>query len=90
MTSDNANAPRPSPPAYPARLDIEYPEEGLNRVTTAFRALLLIPIGILVALLNGTAAGWGVEDDAGATCPSCSCCSSVGSTPAGGSTGTSS
>ncbi len=67
MTSDNANAPRPSPPAYPARLDIEYPEEGLNRVTTAFRVLLLIPIGILVALLNGTAAGWGVEDDAGAS-----------------------
>ena len=44
MTSADAIAPRPSPPAYPARLTIQYPEEGLNRATTAFRAFLLIPI----------------------------------------------
>ncbi len=67
MTSADATAPRPSPPAYPARLAIAYPEQGLNRATTAFRAFLLIPIGILIALLNGAAAGWGVEDDSGAS-----------------------
>lgn len=66
MTSADATAPHPSLPAYAARLDIDYPEESLSRVSTAFRALLLIPIGILVALLNGAAAGWGVEDDTGA------------------------
>jgi len=67
VTSADATAPRPSPPAYPARLVIAYPEQGLKRVTTAFRALLVIPIGILVALLNGGAASWGVEDDSGAS-----------------------
>jgi len=67
VTSADATAPRLSPPAYPARLVIQYPEKGLNRVTTAFRALLVIPIGILVALLNGGAASWGVEDDSGAS-----------------------
>ncbi len=67
MTSADATAPRPSPPAFPARLAIDYPERGLNRATTAFRAFLLIPIGILIALLNGAAAGWGVEDDSGAS-----------------------
>ena len=67
MASADATAPRPAPPAYPARLDIEYPEGGLSRLTTAFRVLLVIPIGILAALLSGTAAGWVVEDDSGAS-----------------------
>ena len=67
MTTADASAPRPPPPAYPARLDVDYPEAGLSRVTTAFRVLLVIPIGILVALLSGSAASWGVEDDAGAS-----------------------
>ena len=39
--------------AYPARLDIEYPEEGLDRVRTAFRIILLIPIVILAGLVSG-------------------------------------
>ena len=57
---------QPPPSSYPARLEIDYPEDGLDRVTTAFRVLLVIPIGLLVALLNG-AASWGVDDtDAGA------------------------
>jgi hypothetical protein len=37
---------------YPARLDIPYPEQ-LNRVTTAFRIVLVIPIAIVLALLSG-------------------------------------
>ena len=37
---------------YPARLDIDYPEEGLNRVTTLFRIIMLIPIGIVISLLS--------------------------------------
>ena len=39
-----------SPDAYPARLEIDYPE-SLDRVSTFFRIPLLIPIGILQALL---------------------------------------
>jgi Domain of unknown function (DUF4389) len=37
---------------YPARLEIAYPEQ-LNRVTTAFRLILIIPIAILAGILTG-------------------------------------
>ncbi len=37
---------------YPARLEIRYPDR-LNRVTTAFRLILVIPIAILIGLLAG-------------------------------------
>ena len=40
-------------PAYPARLEIDYPEEGLNRVTTLFRLILAIPIVVVLAVLTG-------------------------------------
>ncbi len=36
---------------YPARLEIEYPKK-LNRVTTLFRAVLIIPIAILFTILT--------------------------------------
>ena len=39
--------------SYPARLDVDYPEEGLDRVRTAFRLVLLIPIVILAGLVAG-------------------------------------
>ena len=44
-------------PAYPARLDIDYPEEGLNRLTTLFRIIMLIPIGVVIAMLGSGGTG---------------------------------
>ena len=38
---------------YTARLDIDYPQE-LNRLTTFFRLFMLIPIGIILALVTGS------------------------------------
>jgi hypothetical protein len=38
---------------YPARLEIAYPER-LNRVTTAFRLVLVIPIAIVAGILTGS------------------------------------
>ena len=38
--------------SYPARLDIDYPER-LNRVTTLFRIVLVIPIAIVYGVLVG-------------------------------------
>jgi hypothetical protein len=38
-------------PPYPARLEIDYPEQ-LNRVTTAFRIILIIPIAIVLGILT--------------------------------------
>ena len=41
---------------YPARLNIEYPAR-LNRVTTAFRLILAIPIFVIIALVAGSSSG---------------------------------
>ena len=37
---------------YPLRYSIDYPEEGLSRLTTAFRLIWLIPIVIIVSLVS--------------------------------------
>ena len=42
----------PSEP-YAARLEIDYPEQ-LDRFTTFFRLIWIIPIGIILALLTAT------------------------------------
>ena len=42
------------PSAYPARLEVDYPET-LDRLTTFFRLLWVIPIAIVISLLT---AGW--------------------------------
>ena len=47
---------------YPVRLEIEYPEHGLNRVTTAFRLILAIPIVVLFMLLATSATEWTTEE----------------------------
>jgi hypothetical protein len=49
-------APEQTYPAqtYAARLEIDYPE-SLNRVTTAFRIILIIPIAVLANILSATA-----------------------------------
>ncbi len=40
-------------PAYPARLDVEYPDRPLNRLTTFFRPFTIIPIAIVLATVSG-------------------------------------
>jgi hypothetical protein len=43
-----------APPVYPARLTIDYLEQH-NRVTTLFRAFLIIPIAIVIGVLTSGA-----------------------------------
>jgi hypothetical protein len=43
-------------PEYPARLAVDYPET-LDRLTTALRIFLVIPIAIILALVSGGAGG---------------------------------
>jgi hypothetical protein len=67
MTSDGTSFPPPPPPPpstgpagtapYPARLVIRYPDR-LNRVTTAFRLILVIPIAIVLSILAGGGTQW--------------------------------
>jgi hypothetical protein len=40
---------------FPARLEIDYPDRELDRLTTLFRLLTVIPIAIVLALLTGPA-----------------------------------
>ena len=43
--------------SYPARLDIDYPDEGLSRASTLFRIILVIPIFVVIALLGSGGSG---------------------------------
>lgn len=47
-----AGAPPAGGSDYPARFDVAYPE-SLSRLTTAFRLILVIPIGIVYGILAG-------------------------------------
>lgn len=40
-------------PAYAARLSVDYPEH-LDRLTTLFRPIVIIPIAIILGLISGT------------------------------------
>jgi hypothetical protein len=50
---------------YAARLDIDYPDRDLNRLTTAFRIILVIPILIILALIGGGGGSFDVGSSAG-------------------------
>ena len=47
---------------YPARLDIDYPDRNLDRLTTFFRLFTIIPIAIIVGLISS---GFNWADRAG-------------------------
>ena len=51
----------PPSSAYPARLEIDYPEEGLGRASTAFRLILMVPIIMLFTVLTGNDMYWNSE-----------------------------
>ena len=46
--------PPPAPPAYPVNLSVEYPDRPLDRLTTAFRIFVAIPIMIVLGAVSGT------------------------------------
>jgi len=46
--------PGPETPAsHPVQFDVEYPDRPLNRLTTFFRLILVIPIVIVLSLVSG-------------------------------------
>jgi hypothetical protein len=48
---------------FPVVLDIDYPDRDLNRVTTFFRLITVIPIAIILGLVNGSASPAGSDKD---------------------------
>ena len=57
--------PGPPPDDYPVAYDVEYPDRGLNRLTTAFRVFTVIPIAIVLASIGGGSYGWGYDESGG-------------------------
>jgi hypothetical protein len=50
-------------PGYPVQLSIEYPDRVLNRLTTAFRLIVAVPIVIVAATIGGDEGGYGTGGD---------------------------
>jgi hypothetical protein len=47
---------------YPVQFSVEYPDRELNRLMTAFRIFVAIPILIVLAAVSNGGAGWGWGD----------------------------
>ena len=56
--SDALGTSESDSPSYPARLDIEYPDEGLSRASTLFQIILVIPIAVVAGLVGGYFVGY--------------------------------
>ena len=54
---------------YPVNLSIDYPDRALNRLTTFFRIIVIIPIAVVLGLVNantwGETDGWSYQYAAG-------------------------
>src|SRR5687768_10906373 len=48
----------PAEEPYPVQFSIEYPDRDLNRLTTAFRLIVAIPILIVAAALGSSYGDW--------------------------------
>jgi hypothetical protein len=44
--------------AYPVQFSVDYPDRALNRLTTAFRIFVVIPIAIVLGAVAGTTWTW--------------------------------
>jgi hypothetical protein len=50
--------------AYPVQFSVDYPDRPLNRLTTAFRVLVVLPILVILGSVSG---GWQATSDNGST-----------------------
>ena len=48
--------------AYPVRFSVDYPDRPLNRMTTAFRIIVAIPVLIVLAAVSGGTWQWSREE----------------------------
>jgi hypothetical protein len=48
---------------YPVQFSVEYPDRELNRLTSAFRIIVAIPILILIGAISSSGWGWANENN---------------------------
>jgi Domain of unknown function (DUF4389) len=48
----------PANQEYPVQFSVDYPDRALDRLSTAFRIFMVIPIGIVLAAIGGYSASW--------------------------------
>jgi len=56
----SSSSPAAVPPTYPAALSIDYPEK-VDRLTSFFRIITVIPIAIVLGLITGGTWEWGAH-----------------------------
>ena len=54
MGMEPPSSPATTPNEYPARLEIDYPDRQLDRVSSFFRIFWVIPIAFVLELLQGS------------------------------------
>jgi uncharacterized protein DUF4389 len=54
------------PTNYPVQFSVDYPDRSMNRVTTAFRIIVVIPIAIVLGAVSGGGWHWSSGEWAGA------------------------
>jgi hypothetical protein len=54
-----------SPDAFPVTLKVDYPDRDLNRLTTFFRSILIIPAAVILALVTAPIWSWGPGTETG-------------------------
>ncbi len=57
--NEPTGAPGDQTARYPVEFSVAYPDRPLNRLTTAFRLITVIPIGIVIASIGGGNTRWG-------------------------------
>ena len=48
---------------YPGQFSVDYPDRQLNRLTTFFRLIVIIPIFVVLVAVGGGSSGSGIDDD---------------------------
>ena len=49
--------------SYPVTLTVDYPDRDLNRLTTFFRSILIVPAALMLALVTIPIWGWGARHE---------------------------
>src|SRR5437660_2655560 len=57
-----SSSQRRGDPAYPVRFSVEYPDRKRNRLTTAFRLIVAIPILIVAGTIGGHEGGYATSE----------------------------